>query len=179
MTLTTLLLSLMTSSCSLNVSNLDPVEDRRVSLANIQVVWQAPATYKDVKAANSHNARFRERTFSQIEQHLKTLAADLPNNLTLSFVFTNVDLAGDVQYLFSTGQEIRIVKSQYWPKMRFSVTVFDDGKPIAKQDVELTDMMFMDRSMPRFKRNDSLRYEKRMLSQWFAEDLTAQIQKII
>lgn len=139
----------------------------QTNAAEVKVDWHEPGKYRDVKEANGSDSRFKKRVFKEFEEHFTELAADLPADQTLSLKVTNVDLAGDIR--FRGAQEYRLVKDLYIPRMSFSYQLTDkQGQSIKQDKVEVKDMSFLSRSMPKHKRG-LINYEKRMLTEWFEE----------
>ena len=143
------------------------------AVARVDIQWQDPQSFSDVRAANQSRARYREQTFAQIEQHLDKLVSTLPQGQTLQLTVTDLNLAGRVWPsslvgLASAG-DVRIIKGTDFPAMRFSYTLRDDNSDIVKAGEEhLRDLSFQNR-VNRHSRGDALRYEKRMLDDWFAK----------
>lgn len=144
----------------------------------VKVNWFEPENYTDVRAANGGNKRFRKAVFAQLEKHFeKTAQKMLPEGITLNIKVTNVNLAGDVRYNFGLSQEIRLVKPIYWPQIDFEYQVLEKGNVIKSDTVKLRDMAFMDRVRVS-SRNDSYRYEKALISEWFSDDIKPMLVQI-
>lgn len=141
------------------------------SAKNVEVIWSEPDNYEDIRAANWSDAAFRKSLFSNIEKHFQSLAQDLPSSLQLKIKMTNINLAGDVRYDFTLHQEIRYVKSAYWPLLEFEYTVVEAGAVIRQGTARLRDMGFMSRGTRLKNRSDSFKYEKRIITEWFEKDL--------
>lgn len=139
--------------------------------AQVEVTWQDPDSYQDIRPSNQSRVSFRKMVFADLEEYLAKLAEALPENQTLSLTVTDLDLAGQVwpsSFLGgSGGTDIRLVKSVYIPRMTFSYALNDDGgNTLQSAQVKLKDMSFMDRG--RVNRNfENLSYEKAMLKDWF------------
>lgn len=135
--------------------------------ANIQVEWTQPSNYTDIKAGQEQRDRFQARTFKSFEKHLQKLASTLPQDQKLTFNFTNIDLAGDVN--LGNLQRIRVIKETYFPRLSFSYQYLDSNNSVIKtEQVSLKNPRFLVNS--RFKyRNKFLSYEKDMLDNWFKD----------
>lgn len=153
-----------------------PVVAQEAEQAHIvQITWENPEKYTDVKPSNSTRKRFRNQTFERIQKYMDDLAVSLPEGQQLSITVTDLDLAGRVRpgFMagFDTGSDVRVIKRVYIPRIDFSYTVTDSaGKVIKSGEEKLKDMSFMDRSTANMRR-DGLRYEKRMLKDWFQTEL--------
>jgi hypothetical protein len=136
-----------------------------VSAAEVEVTWTHPEKYSDVDAGEEHRKKFKERTFKSFEKHFAKLAEKLPEQQTLIFDVTNVDLAGDVHY--GGIKRIRVIKDIHFPRMKFSYQLVNADKSVAKSaEISLKDMSFLMTSNMKY-RNKSLGYEKEMLDDWF------------
>jgi len=143
--------------------------------AAVEVKWSNSDKYSDVDAGEEHRKHFKTRTFKAFEVHLAKLAAALPDNQTLVFDITNVDLAGDVN--FSGTRRIRVVKSIFFPRLEFSYQLRNADNSITKSDeVSLKDMGFLTHTGIKY-RNQSLSHEKEMLDNWFKKTFTDEIMK--
>lgn len=146
---------------------------------NVNVKWHQPANYTDVKGANESNTRFQKRVFKHLEKHIVKLAETLPKDMQLEMTITDVNLAGDVQYNFSMNREIRLVKSVYWPKMAFDFKITQSDRLVDQGSVVLKDMSFMDRGGLSRSNHDSFKYDKRLLTQWFNNELQQKVTNFV
>lgn len=134
---------------------------------NVTLIWQNPDDFRDVRGADEHKDRARKRVFNAMHQHLLDLAEDLPENTHLTLTFTDIDLAGDVRYLFDMGREMRVMERHYWPLLKFNAELKKSDAVLLEESVDLKEMMYLDISSPRLGSSDPLRYEKEMLTRWF------------
>jgi hypothetical protein len=128
--------------------------------------------YRDVRPSNEVRGSYHKRIATQFEKHVSKLAQKLPPSFTLNLKFDDIDLAGDVQMSMN---DIRVIKAIYFPKLKITYTVTDNGNNVLLQgkEVSLKDMSFMDRS--KIGRDESFYYDKRLLTQWFDEDVLAKL----
>ena len=150
--------------------------------AQVEVTWEEPKSYRDVKPSNESRTRFRERTFKELDELFTELAEKLPDDQKLSITVTDLDLAGQVWPASFVGMgqsaaDVRIIKEIDIPRMSFSyVLTGGDNTVLKSEDVELKDMMFMN-TVNRRLASDNLNYEKNMIEDWFndtfAESLVA------
>jgi hypothetical protein len=142
---------------------------------NVEIDWQNPEKYSDVRSPSMTKARYREQVFKQLDEYFNELAADLADGQILKINVTNLDLAGQVWPasfvgLGHSGSDIRVVKSIDIPRMHFSYQLLDqNGAVIKAADADLKDLSFQDRHNPFFS-SESLRYEKNMVKQWFEQE---------
>ncbi|MDM7861726.1 DUF3016 domain-containing protein [Alteromonas sp. ASW11-36] len=147
----------------------------------VAVVWESPEDYSDVRPANQSRKRFLEQTLNQLEKHFAKLGERLPANYQWNLTVTNLDLAGEVWPSSFVGlghgaDDVRVIKDIDIPRMSFSYQLTDAGQVVKEADVELKDMGFLQRSLRGFD-SEPLRYEKRMLNEWFADEFSEQIAK--
>jgi hypothetical protein len=142
---------------------------------NVEINWQNPEKYSDVRSPSMSNAKYRAQVFKQLDEYFNELAADLTDNQTLKINVTNLDLAGQVWPASFVGlghssSDVRLIKSIDIPRMRFSYQLLDQSGVVIKEaDADLKDMSFQDRHNPFFN-SESLRYEKNMVKQWFERE---------
>ncbi|MFQ3235001.1 MAG: hypothetical protein ACI9C4_000554 [Paraglaciecola sp.] len=142
------------------------------SQAEVEVTWQNPEEYRDVRPANESRKRFANNTFNKLDGYLGELAESLPEGQKLLMTVTNLDLAGEVWPasfvgLGHSGSNVRLIKSIYIPRMTFSYQLLGrTGEVLQQGEEKLKDTSFQDRAN-RFFDSEPLRYEKNMLRQWF------------
>ena len=143
--------------------------------AEVEITWQDPEKFDDVRSPSASRVKFRERIFKELDKYFNELAEDLPNGQKLVMNVTNVDLAGDVLPASFAGlgrsmSEVRVVKSIYIPRMSFNYQLLSsDGGVLQEEEVKLKDMSFLN-SHNRFFSSDTLRYEKNMIAEWFEDE---------
>ena len=143
--------------------------------AEVEITWQDPEKFDDVRSPSASRVKFRERIFKELDKYFNELAEDLPNGQKLVMNVTNVDLAGNVLPASFAGlgrsmSEVRVVKSIYIPRMSFSYQLLSsDGGVLQEEEVKLKDMSFLN-SHNRFFSSDTLRYEKNMIAEWFEDE---------
>ncbi len=107
-----------------------------------------------------------------LENHFKTLAAGLPAGHDLKVEVTDVDLAGRIDPM-RTHRELRILRGQAdWPKMSFRYVIEQQGKVVKSGTESIADMTYMDH-LNRYNNSDALRYEKKMIDDWFKGTVSA------
>lgn len=151
--------------------------------AEVEITWDNPQDYTDVKPTNESRNRFRQRTLADLEEYIHELAEQLADGQTLTMKVMDVDLAGQVWPasfvgLGNSGADVRLIKRIDIPRMRFDYKLTDSSGKILQQATEfrLKDMAFQDRFNRMFN-SESLRYEKNMLKNWFEEEFAQYLQK--
>ena len=144
------LLVIVTGALLLNAS-------QSLAKAEVEIVWENPKEYTDVRPTSQSRSKFREQTFANLEEYINKLAEDLPDGQVLAITVSDLDLAGNVWPASfvgignSTG-DVRLVKDIDIPRMEFSYTLKNtDGTIVQEADVKIKDMGFQRRHNPFFK----------------------------
>ena len=167
---------------ALVVSSLGLCSTAALSQAQVEINWEHPEKYRDVRPTMESRIKFREHTFEQLHEYIQELAAQLPDDQKLVLNVTDLDLAGQVWPASFVGfgnstSDVRVVKHVDIPRMSFSYKLLDTaGEVIQEGDVDLKDMSFMDRAN-RFFTSENLRYEKNMLKSWFKDEFPQLVVK--
>lgn len=139
--------------------------------AEAKVQWQDFKTYRDVTPANQTRKSFHQHVAKSLEKHIAKQAKKLPKDQTLKLTVTDVDLAGDVDFGM---QEVRVVKSIFYPRIKFDYQVLDkQGNPLSQGKADLKDMRFLDRIGS--TRSESFKHEKRLITDWIDDELLPQL----
>jgi hypothetical protein len=144
----------------------------RVELSQVEVTWDNYGKYTDIKPVNQSRTKFANRVFSELTEYMQELVEEMAPGQKMLMTVTNLDLAGQVfpanfVGLGSGGDDVRLVKNIYIPRIAFSYELHDkNGNVVSAADVDLKDMGFNNRHNPFFS-HEFLRYEKNMLRSWF------------
>lgn len=150
--------------------------------AEVEIVWDKPEKYRDVKPSNESRKKFREATFERLDKYLNKLATALPDDKKLLMQVSDLDLAGQVWPASFVGMghsssDVRVIKDIDIPRMTFSYQLLDkSGQVVQQASVNLKDMAFLNRSNHLFK-SEPLRYEKNMLKNWFEQEFELHIDQ--
>lgn len=131
--------------------------------AGVTVNYIEPDRFTDVPFASWE----RDETLKELTEHFAKLGAQLPPGQNLRVDITDVDLAGR-EYPTRGVRDLRVIRSNSvdWPRIDLRYTVEQDGRVLRSGEAQLRDMSFMDR-VTRASDSDNLRYEKRMIDEWF------------
>lgn len=145
--------------------------------AKVEITWQDPKSYTDVRPSNESRKKFRERVFNSLDKYFNQLAEALPEGQTLEITVTDLDLAGQVWPTMRAGAfDIRIIDRVYIPRMEFSYQLKNRDTVIKSADVNIKEMAFMNR-VSRLRSSDPFRYEKDMIKRWFDDEFEETIAK--
>ncbi len=144
------------------------------SAGEAKVSWGKLDEFTDIHAGSEFKERFQERLTKEFEAVFSAFAKKLPDGYELNIDVTDIDLAGDArpgQWMY--GQQIRVMREIYWPRMNFSYTLKN-----AKQEIiisgkeELRDMDYLHRfRIP--SGNTTFEFEEKMLQDWFKKQVLA------
>ncbi|MFC3460808.1 DUF3016 domain-containing protein [Massilia haematophila] len=131
--------------------------------AGVTVNYIEPDRFSDVPFASWE----RDETLKELTEHFAKLGAELPPGQDLRIDVKDIDLAGR-EYPTRGVRDLRVVRSNGadWPRIDLHYTVEQDGRVLRSGEAQLRDMAFMDR-IGRANDSDSLRFEKRMIDDWF------------
>lgn len=144
-----------------------------VVAAEVKVEYKDYKKFTDMKPANEPRGSYEKRTMASFDKIFADLAKKLPEGYSWNVVVTDIDLAGDVNHMFTqTGQQIRVIKDIFIPRINFSYTLFDQNKAVVaeEKDLKLKDMGFMSRTS-NTRADQPFEHEKIMLERWFKDTL--------
>ncbi|MGN6831357.1 DUF3016 domain-containing protein [Paucibacter sp. M5-1] len=132
--------------------------------AAVEVKFVEPEKFQDA----SESIIDRERTLEMLETHLRSLAEkNLPASQKLLIEVLDLNLAGQLEPRGATMDRIRVLRSVTWPSIELRYVLSDDQATLREGKVSLSDMNYM-WGLNRYTSGEPLRYEKRMLDEWFA-----------
>jgi len=129
--------------------------------AEVVVNYVHPERFSDFPT-DQHD---RERAFRELTKHFDELGAKLPEGQTLRIDVKDVDLAGREGPKRAV-TNLRTYTSLDWPRIDLQFEIKSSGQTVRSGEATLRDMEFSSRSK-RYYDGDALRFEKRMLDEWF------------
>jgi hypothetical protein len=109
----------------------------------------------------------REQVLHQLTDYLVKLGSKLPEGQELNIEITDIDLAGRLIPSRRAGNDLRVMNGGAdWPRIRLRYTLQENGRQISHGEAALSDMNYMNNAN-RVSANESLRYEKKMIDDWF------------
>lgn len=119
----------------------------------------------------------RERVLKDLSDHFAKLGQQLPAGQDLKVDVTELDLAGRVEPMRRSGNEIRVLRGRAdWPRMHLRYSLTQDGKVVNSGEADLADMMYLDH-VNQYDSGESLRYEKQMIDDWFGKTFHVKVQR--
>ncbi|MCA1858220.1 DUF3016 domain-containing protein [Massilia oculi] len=109
----------------------------------------------------------RKEVLDDLAAYFAQLGKSLPAGQDLVVEVTDIDLAGR-EYPNSRGaRDLRVLKGGAdWPIIELRYTLSANGQVLSSGNAKLTDMNYLNR-INRVSDGDRLRYEKRMVEDWF------------
>ncbi|MCC2957713.1 DUF3016 domain-containing protein [Massilia sp. IC2-477] len=109
----------------------------------------------------------RKEVLDDLAAFFAEIGKQLPPGQDLTVEVTDIDLAGREYPGTRSGRDLRVLKGGAdWPIMNLRYTLTSNGQVISSGQERLTDMNYMNR-INRLTDGDRLRYEKRMVEDWF------------
>jgi hypothetical protein len=131
--------------------------------ASVTTAFSHPQNFRDLPFATSD----REQVLRDLADHFARLGKQLPPGQDLKVEVMDLDMAGYIRPNFRGRQDIRVLRGGAdWPSMVVRYTLESNGKVIASGEDTLRDMDYLGR-INRYSDGDMLRYEKRMIDDWF------------
>lgn len=137
------------------------------AVAKVQLRFVDPLTYSDGTLRDSNSRKSREQTYNALYEIFESLARrHLGDDQVLAISLTDLDLAGEFEPWRVSFRDVRIMRRVTWPRMTFTYEVRERGEVITSGTAKLADMDYLN-ARSRYFGRERLRYERRMLSDWF------------
>ncbi|MDN3921852.1 DUF3016 domain-containing protein [Roseateles violae] len=137
------------------------------ALAAVQVRFIAPERFIDAGEVE----RDRDRTMKLIETHLKQRGEAMLPGLDLAIEVTDIDLAGNVWPAGARAEMLRIAGPVGRPAMSLRYVLSREGQELRRGESRLSDLDYL-HHINRYFDTDPIRYEKRMIDQWFYSEFS-------
>ena len=130
-----------------------------------EITFADPKKFADIGAPDEVATNVKA-----LQAHIERLAQEkLPADSSLHLEVMNVDLAGD-RRLRGGGQWVRVMNGRAdWPIITVRYSYRQPGEPELSGNEMISDPLYLDRGRP--ISDDPLRYERRMLAEWFQDRL--------
>lgn len=130
----------------------------------VQVTFVQPEQFTDIR----DNRLDIDVNLRELKRHLEALAArHVADGQSLTIEVLDVDLAGDIRYNLHLLDNVRVLTGNAdWPRIKLRATLESAGQPVRRIEQTVADMAYLQR-LDRSNAGDFLRYEKRMLEEWF------------
>ena len=136
------------------------------SAGDVTVNYIQPDRFSDLP----FSAWDREEALKELTEHFASLGAKLPPDQNMRIDVTDVDLAGR-EIPHRGVRDLRVIRNgAEWPRIDLRYTIERNGQVLRTGEAQLRDMAFMDR-ISRYSDGDSLRFERRMIDDWFNQEI--------
>jgi len=144
--------------------------------AAVEVKFVGPENFSDLR----DSAFDRSETLAGIHAHLQTLTAAqfgaVAPSQDLLIEVTDIDRAGELEPWGRAMQQIRVLRSIGRPAITLRYVVSERGHEVRRGEARLSDLSYLDR-LNRYPSGDPIRYEKRMLDDWFSKEFAAAVKQ--
>jgi hypothetical protein len=146
------------------------------SAATVQVDWQDPTKFRDVRATNESQEGFRERVMKELTEAFESGVSNLPEGQTLHVAVTDVDLAGEVEFFHDNYPfGLRVMRRVDAPSLSLQYELRDANDAVLKSGQEtLRDRNYIRRPSALPAERSPLKYEKDMIKTWMRDTLQVQ-----
>ncbi len=139
--------------------------------AVVKVDFPQPEKYTDIPST-SHG---QQEMMITLRKHFEVLGAKLPAGQSLTIEVQDIVLAGRHDpFVFGSRMahpDLRVFRGRTdWPRMDFRYTIEAGGKTLQSGTAKISDMNYQ-QGHNKYASNESLRYEKKMLDEWFRDVL--------
>ena len=136
--------------------------------AAVSVNFTKPEGFADMPFSDSG----KEDVYKELRRHFDKLGAKLPAGQDLKIDVRDINLAGSIEpQRISTNGDFRILRGGAdFPMMEFKYVIEADGKVVKSGDARISDFNYL-RGLNRYSANEPLRYEKKMLDEWFVKEI--------
>lgn len=137
--------------------------------AAVTVTFVQPDNYRDLPFSQLE----RERLLKDFGEYFAKLETSLPAGQDLRIDVLDMDMAGRIVPTFRAGQDLRVLRGGAdWPHMKLRYTLSANGQVLSSGEEMLSDMSYLNH-INKYSDGDSLRYEKRMVDEWFNKKFKA------
>jgi hypothetical protein len=131
--------------------------------AAVNVTYVHPENFYDLPFATWE----RDEMLGQLTDHFTELGKSLPQGQDLRIEVLDFDPAGRIIPNARAGRDLRVLTGRAdWPRMELRYAIEQNGQVIKSGEAKLSDMNYQSSSL-RVSDNQVLRYEKKMIDDWF------------
>ncbi|MDC8785935.1 DUF3016 domain-containing protein [Roseateles koreensis] len=141
--------------------------------AAVEVRFVSPEKFSDI----NFSAGDREQALRGLQSIIRELGEHHLPGYDLVIDVNNVDLAGEVRPVGRNMDMVRVMSNVTSPAIDLSYVLSAGGKVLRSGQANLRDMNYMD-GIGRIDSSESLRYEKKMLDDWFAREFKSEISEV-
>ena len=137
--------------------------------AGVTVTFVKPENYADMP----FSPQAKERVLKDLQAHFTKLGSKLASDRDLKLEILDLDLAGRTAFSRRGAEDFRVLRGEAdWPRMQVRYSLESKGTVIQSGEERLADMDYLHHGNS-YTSNTSLRYEKRMIDDWFKRKFLA------
>ena len=145
--------------------------------ATVEIQWQNPEQYRDIRATNEGQKRFQERTMEELAEAFSEGAAALDSNMTLHLTVTDVDLAGEIEWFHDNYPfGLRVIRRVDSPRLTLNYELRDANGAVVQSasDVKVQDLglNFKTDALTTRRFDAPYHYERRLIHDWMRDTFT-------
>ena len=134
------------------------------AVAAVTVTFTQPENYVDMPFSSWE----KDTVMKDLRGHFDKLGAKLPQGQDLKVEVLDIDLAGQIEPRTRGTHDFRVLRGRAdWPTIQLRYSIESQGKVVKSGEARINDMNYLQNQISRYSANESLRYEKRMLDEWF------------
>lgn len=135
--------------------------------ADVNVNYVNPDKYADLPI----NPWVRQVVLEDLAGYFNDLGKNLPEGQVLTVDITNIDMAGRPTSSNRGAKYRRTGGAAEWPRIELRYTLVANGQVLDSGTAQLKDMAYRDHIDLPSGVTDRLRYEKRMVKEWFEQTI--------
>ena len=140
--------------------------------AAVSVTFVQPENFTDAGLRNSSSAS-REAVLRELQEHIVAVGErHVAPNQVLRMEILDVDLAGRFEPWRGAAYDARYLRDETWPKITVRYVLEDGGRVVSSCSETIVDRHYLRRPVPE-RAGPALRYERRMIDNWFRARLPA------
>jgi hypothetical protein len=133
----------------------------------VRVAYVQPEKFTDASLYGGYGEKARAPALDGLRLHLERLGQRyLQPDQVLTIEVSDLDLAGRFEPWRALSYDVRYLTDITWPRMTLRYTLSQGAREIAQGEERISDMAYLMTANVRVG-SDSLRYEKKMLDDWF------------
>lgn len=143
--------------------------------AAVEVRFVGVEKYSDV--GEFEHLRSRDEALHAIKAHLTALGDKYLPGKEFVVEVTDVDLAGAVEPVGRRMEMLRVLRSTGRPAMELRYVLRESGREVRSGQARLSDLAYQ-HGFNRYSESDPMRYEKRMIDEWFGAEFLPAGQRV-
>lgn len=134
----------------------------------VNVTWENPAGYFDIRATNEPQRKFEQQLFGALTEFIEKESVPLlSSGQQLNVTIHNLDMAGFIQMNgLQLGEEIRVIRDSELVMMEIEHSWLDASGEVISEERKKYTGMYTHSLRADLRRGRSFHYEKKVLRDW-------------